>query len=131
MYVDGTITDTSIDFSLRDRYGNLSDQSLPGTLKKNQDAPANLNFTAGTLSFPRSSGYWRIDVPGIEANTLTYTDIENTQTPTGVTTTPVTKVIKGISYYNLYVADTVGKYGFLPDYNARYTVLAGDSYLKE
>lgn len=27
--------------------------------------------------------------------------------------------------------DVVGKYNFLPDYSARYTVLAGDSYLKE
>ena len=46
MYIDGTITDTSIDFSLRDRYGNISDQNLAATLTKNQDTPANVNFTA-------------------------------------------------------------------------------------
>ena len=29
------------------------------------------------------------------------------------------------------MSESVGKYNFLPDYNARYTVLAGDSYLDE
>ncbi len=48
-----------------------------------------------------------------------------------MTTQSVTKTLQGISFYNLYVHDVVGKYSFLPDYNARYTVLAGDSYLKE
>jgi hypothetical protein len=132
MYIDGTIGDTSIDFTLRDRYGNVADSdNLTGTLKKNQDPPGALSFINGTASFPRSSGYWRVDVPSIEANTLTYTDAENTQTSTQVTTTNITKTIKGIPYYNLYVNDIVGKYNFLPDYNARYTVLAGDTYLKE
>ena len=41
------------------------------------------------------------------------------------------QTIEGISYYSLYVNDTVGKYSFLPDYNARYTVLAGDAFIDE
>lgn len=132
MYIDGNITDTTIEFTLRDRYGNLADgTSMLGTLKKNQDAPSTIPFVTGKASVPRSSGYWRIDVPAILANTITYTDTENTQTATGVTTQNVTKTLQGISFYNLYVNDIVGKYSFLPDYNARYTVLAGDSYLKE
>jgi hypothetical protein len=83
MYIDGNITDTTIDFTLRDRYGNVADtDNLSGTLKKNQDAPVALSFVNGKASFPRSSGYWRVDVPSIENNTITYTDTENTQTPT-------------------------------------------------
>jgi hypothetical protein len=48
-----------------------------------------------------------------------------------VTSTDTIKTIKWISYYNIYVNDVVGKYNFLPDYNARYTVLAWDSYIRE
>lgn len=44
MYIDGNITDTTIDFYLRDRYGNLSNQSLPGTLKNDLFTPQNINF---------------------------------------------------------------------------------------
>jgi hypothetical protein len=125
MYIDGNITDTTIEFTLRDRYGNVSDtDNLSGTFKKNQDTPALLSFVNGRFSFPRSSGYWRIDIPSIESNTITYSDVENTQTSTGVISANISKTIKGISYYNIYVNDVVGKYNFLPDYNARYTVLA-------
>lgn len=82
MYIDGNITDTTIDFSLRDRYGNLADgTSMLGTLKKNQDPPTTVAFVDGKTSIPRSPGYWRVDVPAILANTITYTDTENTQTP--------------------------------------------------
>lgn len=71
-------------------------------------------------------------MPSLENNTLPpYDDIINTQTSTGVTTTSVPKTIKGIPFFNLYVNDTVGNYKFLSDYNARYTVLAGDSFLRE
>ena len=132
MYIDGNITDTTIDFTLRDRYGNLADgTSMLGTLKKNQDPPTSITFVNGKSSLPRSSGYWRVDVPAILANVINYTDIENIQTATWVISQNVTKTLQWISFYNLYVNDVVGKYTFLPDYNARYTVLAGDSFLKE
>ncbi len=82
MYIDGNITDTTIDFALRDRYGNLADgTSMLGTLKKNQDPATTIAFVNGKASIPRSSGYWRVDVPAILVNTITYTDTENTQTP--------------------------------------------------
>lgn len=44
--------------------------------------------------------------------TLTYNDEVGSHT------------INGIPFYVMYVAEEVGKYEFLPDYNARYTVLA-------
>jgi hypothetical protein len=113
MYIDGNITDMTIDFYLRDRYGNLSDQSLPGTLKNDSFAPQNINFVGGKLSIPRSPGYWRVEVPALSNNTLTYIDNINTQTSTGITTTSVSKTIKGIPFFNLYVNDSVGNYQFL------------------
>jgi hypothetical protein len=83
MYIDGNITDTTVDFFLRDRYGNISDiDNLSGTLRKNQDVPVPLSFIGGKSSSPRSSGYWRIDIPAIENNTISYTDTENIQTST-------------------------------------------------
>lgn len=54
MYIDGTITSTNIEFALRDRYGNLSPESLPGTLKLNQDLPTAMNFTDGKYIMPRA-----------------------------------------------------------------------------
>ncbi len=36
MYIDGTVTDTSIDFSLHDRYGNLTNDTLAGTLSQDR-----------------------------------------------------------------------------------------------
>ncbi len=83
MYIEGNISDTTIDFTLRDRYGNLADgTSMLGTLKKNQDPPTSITFVNGKSSLPRSSGYWRVDVPAILANVINYTDIENIQTAT-------------------------------------------------
>jgi hypothetical protein len=81
MYIDGKITDTTIDFSLRDRYGNLSSENLTGTARKNQDgAITPIAFTDGKLSLPRSPGYWRVDVPSISSNSISYIDDINTDT---------------------------------------------------
>lgn len=49
----------------------------------------------------------------------------------GVQTNTGTKTITGIPYFQLYVPDVGRMYSFRPDYNARYTVLAGDAYLSE
>jgi hypothetical protein len=132
MYIDSNVTDTTVEFVLRDRYGNIAtEDALSGALTKNQDPPFAISFVDGIVSLPRSSGYWRVDVPSIEDNTLTYADSESIQTSTGVTTVEKEKTIRGIWFYNLYVQDKVGKFNFLPDYSARYTVLAWDSYLEE
>ena len=131
MYIDGKITDTTLEFALRDRYGNLSEQNMAGTLTHDQDTSTAVFFSLGRLSVPRSGGYWRIDAPDISKNSVTYIDNDNTDTTVGVSTTENTRQLFGISFFHLYVPDGVQKYNFLPDYNARYTVLAGDSYLRE
>jgi hypothetical protein len=46
MYIDGNITSTNIEFTLRDRYGNLSPESPAATLKYNQDVPSAIVFTS-------------------------------------------------------------------------------------
>jgi hypothetical protein len=130
MYIDGTITSTNIEFTLRDRYGNLSPESPWANLKFNQDPPFAMSFTSGKYTMPRQAWYWKVEVPSIKLNTITYVDNDTGSTSTTATGT-VTKTITGISFYQLFVPDEWRKYGFRPDYNARYTVLAGDSFLSE
>lgn len=131
-YIDGKVTDTSLEFALRDRYGNISRRDLPGTYTHDSASPEPIIFSSGVLSLPRVSGYARIRVPALSDNTISYTEYINEQTDTGlITTTGSTKIIRGIPFFVLYVSESVGKYEFLPDYNARYTVLAGDSYMDE
>ena len=100
-------------------------------MKKNTGADSSLTFSNGTATIPRAPGYWRVDVDTLRNNTLTYTDTLHEQMATGVTTEYREKTITGIPFFVFYVSDTVGKYEFLPDYNARYSVLAGDSYMSE
>lgn len=81
MYIDGKITDTTLDFSLRDRYGNLASDDITGSVKKNQDGVVSpVSFLAGKLSLPRSPGYWRVDVPAIASNSISYIDDINSDT---------------------------------------------------
>jgi hypothetical protein len=54
MYIDGTLTETTIDFTLKDRYGNATTESLQGTIKNNNNTPTSINFSNGILSLPRS-----------------------------------------------------------------------------
>jgi hypothetical protein len=130
MYIDGNITDTNIEFTLRDRYGNLSPESPWGDIKHNQDATSAISFTSGKYIMPRVAWYWKVNVPSIKLNTITYED-NDTGTTSTTATWSVTKTITGIPFYQLFVPDTGRSYGFRPDYNARYTVLAWDAYLSE
>ncbi len=133
-YIDGRVTDTTLEFALRDRYGNLTSVTMTGTVKKNTDPAQNISFTSGKFTInPKSPWYWRVDVPTLSNIVLSYRDSENSQNLTTgeVTTTEREYTMGGIPFYVIHVREEVGKYDFLPDYNARYTVLAGDSYLRE
>ena len=92
---------------------------MAATIQKNGTSIASPGFQNGVLSIPRRSGFFRVDAPTLLSHTLKYKD------ETGE------KTISGIPFYVAYIKDLVGKYRFLPDYNARYTILAGDSYLDE
>ena len=65
------------------------------------------------------SGYYLIDVPTLSSNSISYTDAGSTHS------------IFGIPKYAAYITLDAGVTDFAPDYNARYTVLAGDSFLRE
>lgn len=80
---------------------------------------------------PRGAGLWRVDAPAISQNSISYRDDVNVELSGAISTTESIRQLYGISYFQLYVPDVVDAFSFLPDYNARYTVLAGDSYLKE
>jgi hypothetical protein len=132
MYIDATIEETRVDLTLRDRYGNRTNDTTVGTMKYNLTDVGSIAFTDGVYSMPRTPWYWRVDVSTIASTTISYTDTETIQNPDGtVSTTEVPKTISGIPFYQVYVPDVTTKFSFLPDYNARYTVLAGESYLKE
>lgn len=70
-------------------------------------------------SFPRQSGYFTARVPDIEKSSLSYTDIDGVHTVFGISVAPI------------FVPPVAQKFTFRPDYNARYTVFAGESFLRE
>lgn len=68
---------------------------------------------------PRVSGYFTATVPEIANSNIAYTDTDGMHTISGIPSTPI------------FVPTPKQKFVFRPDYNARYTVFAGDSFLRE
>ena len=60
-----------------------------------------------------------VEVPALSNNVLTYTDAEGDHS------------IRGIPHYVAWVSSLPERFDFTEDYNARYTVLAGGSFLRE
>lgn len=119
MYITPSLGEDDFTFTLRDRYGNLSKESIVASLTRNTDIPRSVAFANGVLTEPRVTGYYTLRAPDIADNTLTYTDPSGTYTLTG------------IEHATLYVPPDDTDFSFLGDYNARYTVLAGGSFLEE
>ncbi len=119
MYITPSLSDTVLSFTLKDRYGNTTPNSLGATLERDRDPIIPVNFVNGIYSSPRKTGYYTIRARELENNTLTYADKLGSYTLTGV------------SYASLYVPPTDVDFSFLPDYNARYTIFSGDSYLRQ
>lgn len=113
MYITHREESGNIIFSLRDRYGNIStDTSLRGTVKRNNETPSAVIFESGEYKTPKRSGYYIVHVPDLLSSKLTYEDSLGEHE------------IFGVPYYATYLAGTREQFDFLPDYNARYTVLA-------
>jgi hypothetical protein len=119
LYVSHSMTDSTITFALNDRYGNVSNANLIGTIKHNIDSEIPITFSNGLYTIPKKSWFYTIHVPELENSILTYSDANGTHN------------IKGIPFYATYIEGPQKKFDFLPDYNARYSVLYGDSYLRE
>lgn len=62
---------------------------------------------------PARSGYYIVKVPSLASSVITYTESDGTHT------------IAGIPHYATYIDGVSQGFDFLPDYNARYTILAG------
>lgn len=101
MYIVPSLDDTSFSFSLRDRYGNITPESVSATLTRNTDTPKSVKFTDGILKQPRESGYYVIDAPILDSHTLTYSDTSGSYTLTG------------ISFATLYIPPTSSEFSFL------------------
>ena len=119
LYTDHIRESGSLIFSLRDRYGNIANSSLTGSIIRNSEPARSITFATGSYRTPLKSGYYTVDVPGLSISKISYTDESGPHT------------ISGISRYIIYIADDSGKMEFAPDYNARYTVLAGGEFLRE
>ena len=120
LYISHTKDETNIIFSLRDRYGNIATLStLMGTITRNTELPQSIIFTNGVYSMPIQGGHYTVDVPAIKNYSISYTDAYGPH------------VVPGVDQYVVYIVGKDEKINFAPDYNARYTVFAGGSFLKE
>ncbi len=119
MYVSHAITDDMVEWTLLDRYGNLTPASATGTIVRDADPAQMITFTAGKYTMIRNSGYYTIRVPSLESNEIRYSDTQGDH------------VFHGISYASVFIPKKHIDWKFGTDYNARYSVLAGDSYLRE
>jgi hypothetical protein len=108
----------SIDFILNDRYGNIVRENLSGTWTFNA-TPFSFSFSNWIYSLHKDPWYYTLNVASLATSVISYTDDSGVHTSVG------------IPFYATYIADKVQKFDFLPDYNARYSVLYGDSYLRE
>jgi hypothetical protein len=85
----------------------------------NAESSKDVIFDKGVLSIPLKSGYYRVVSPRLRDFAISYTDESGTYR------------IPGIDTYTTHISGTADVLHFAPDYNARYTVLAGGAYLRE
>ncbi len=139
MYVEHTTLDNTIELSLRDRYGNIAtQQTMNGTLKYNGENETAITFENGIYQVPRRSWYYQVRVPELENVSIEIAEASGVcwPLPENPTQEQIDQKescrVSGIPMYSMYVPSTSQtKFDFLPDYNARYTILAGDSFLRE
>lgn len=119
LYMTHELREDLIDFSVRDRYGNRVGDSFNGTLRFNTESQQSITFTGGVYSLPKVGWFYTVHIPSLASQKITYTDASGNHD------------ISGIPYYATYVLWEKETFDFLPDYNARYTVLYGESFLRE
>ena len=119
LYINETLADNTITFTTRDRYGNVALFNGTGSIKRNADNPIEVNFSNGQYQMLRKTGYYIVTIPGLAENALHYSDASGEYS------------IPGIPQYATYITNVEKKFDFYPDYNARYTILAGGNFLRE
>ncbi|MBC7503535.1 VCBS repeat-containing protein [Candidatus Gracilibacteria bacterium] len=119
LYTNHSIVDNTIVFALRDRYGNMTQSNFSATISRNVGPLQTINFVNGEYTLPLHGGYYEVSVPKLKDYNISYKDSSGTYT------------VGGIDKYIAYIKGNDEKINFAPDYNARYTVLAGGSFLRE
>lgn len=139
MYMDSSTKNGQIIFTLRDRYGNETADNFSGIITKNAEAPQSIQFQNGKFSIPEQNGFYIIEVPEIKKNVIYYSADGNVLAPNDPLLTEKEKNIQEnkifqilpISKFALQISSEKSHYDFRDDYNARYSVLAGGSYIRE
>jgi hypothetical protein len=125
MYISHIKNDNSIVFSLRDRYNNISSfSSFVWTIIHNNTASRPIVFSQWEYTIPLQWWEYNLTVPGIKNNSISYIEKD-------ATGKDIVQSIYGIDIYTAYISGNQETIDFAPDYNARYTVLAGGSFLRE
>ncbi len=119
LYISADEWENDITFRVNDRYGNIVESIFAGTLRINTETLQNVSLSAWVLKVPKKWWYYTLTVPSLESSEIYYTDASGNHS------------VKWIPYYAHYVVGIRESFDFLPDYNARYTVLYGESYLRE
>lgn len=119
MYIDHTETADQLIFTVRDRYGNIANYSGAGRLTYNAESPQEVTFENGKYTRAKTSGYYMMEVPDLQNNNIIYEEAGKEY------------VIEAIARYAVQIFTNDAQYQFANDYNARYTVLAGGSFLRE
>lgn len=119
MYISHIEDETYITFSLRDRYNNIAPVTLPGTLETGGKPIQNIVFSGWIYRTEKDAWYMFLNVPWLLDSTITYTDEAWVHT------------MRGIPKYTAWIKALTQRFNFLEDYNARYTVLAWGTFLRE
>jgi hypothetical protein len=119
MYMTHRELDNTLEFNLRDRFWNKTNENFSTTVRFNNENAWTTSFSSGSLILPKKGGYYMVNTPDILNNTIKYSDENGSHS------------ISGIGKYVAFIKSSRERFDFLSDYNARYTVLAWDSYLRE
>lgn len=74
LYVNHIREGGSIIFALRDRYGNITNSALTGSIVRNSEPAQAIVFSTGSYRTPLRSGYYTVDVPGLSTSQISYID---------------------------------------------------------
>lgn len=119
MYINHALQGDVVVFYTRDRYGNIASYNGNGRIQEGSNAPQTLVFQNGQAQIPRKAGYYTVTIDELAGQGIAYADATGDY------------IIRGIPKYATYITGEERSFNFYPDYNARYTVLAGGSFLRE
>lgn len=76
LYVTHTENENTLDFVIRDRYGNEVNTNMTGTLRLNDQSVQSITFSDGKYTTSKQSGFYLIQVPDLALSTVEYSDTD-------------------------------------------------------